>query len=265
MDQTLLDQISAETKVANVSFGSDEYFAARFAGGSRRHAAWVIFAVKHLIENIPLNVNDPGVARLKLAWWRNQTNELTHPLLKIAKTLPIDMQALIAAVESLAGALDSEYLRELTDSHQTRDRWFTDAYNQFYYLLIEDSLRSVADDLCGAVEGARSLLRIKHEVDLQIMRIPLDSLAINNINASAVLTGTKPELLDAVLQRELALATRKLRESINNFPRRPCPAVTYALLTQKNLEETIKDGGALFSRKIELTPLRKLWISWRSK
>lgn len=266
MDQRLVDQLSVEAETAKVAFGSDEYFSARFAKNDQRYTAWTVFALKSLVENIPLTVSDPGVARLKLAWWSNQgQDKFAHPLFRIAQALPVDCEQLNISLQELSNSLDRLCLRQPFESALEKDSWIESAYQGIYKLLAGDCATDSAIALCGPVENARSLLRFKEELDLEIIRVPADVLHRAKLDISALFADPNHELARNLIQAELSLAEKKLGEVILRFHDSPSPALTYALLTRKQLEETLRDGANLLRRKIELTPLRKLWIAWRNK
>ncbi len=96
--------------------GSPAYYAVRFSPEDRRQRNALLFAWHALIDEIADHPVDPGVARIKLDWWRNEIATLDagqprHPLAVAlrASGLPKDvvapMQRLIDAVENtiLAG------------------------------------------------------------------------------------------------------------------------------------------------------------------
>ena len=65
--------------------GSDTYYAARFAPKAKRDRLALAFAWTQELAQIRARASDPGVARLKLDWWREelvraQAGRPRHPL-----------------------------------------------------------------------------------------------------------------------------------------------------------------------------------------
>ena len=124
MDKTIITRLNDEAAGAGVGLGSDEYYASRFASPQIRYPAWCVLALKTTIEEIPLKVSDPGVARLKLAWWQDETSRTNHPLLKIGEQLGIDPNLLHTAVDNLSASLDSEFIGAQWKNDAAKHQWF---------------------------------------------------------------------------------------------------------------------------------------------
>lgn len=95
--------------------GSAAYYAIRFSAEPTREPGARLFAWFHLIEQMGANPQDPGVVRLKLDWWRQETARLddgsaTHPLTRDLRALGIGraavapMQAVLDAAEAAVRA-----------------------------------------------------------------------------------------------------------------------------------------------------------------
>ena len=52
--------------------GSSFYYSFRFLPPKRRRAITALYAFCREVDDVVDEVADPGVARLKLAWWRNE-------------------------------------------------------------------------------------------------------------------------------------------------------------------------------------------------
>lgn len=65
--------------------GSSAYYAVRMSKAPHRNALAALFALRNELQAIPDQVSDPGIARIKLDWWRSEINRLfagepRHPL-----------------------------------------------------------------------------------------------------------------------------------------------------------------------------------------
>ncbi|WP_462320105.1 squalene/phytoene synthase family protein [Halochromatium sp.] len=65
--------------------GSSAYYAVRMSKGRHRNTLAALFALRAELQAIPDQVSDPGIARIKLDWWRSEIDRLfagepRHPL-----------------------------------------------------------------------------------------------------------------------------------------------------------------------------------------
>jgi len=65
--------------------GSSAYYAVRLSPAPHRNALAALFALRAELQAIPNQVSEPGIARLKLDWWRSEIDRLfagepRHPL-----------------------------------------------------------------------------------------------------------------------------------------------------------------------------------------
>lgn len=93
-DQDLSADLSAGLSAAGLEWrfpnratpaGSSAYYAVRMSPAPHRNALAALFALRAELQAIPDQASDPGIARLKLDWWRSEidrlfANEPRHPL-----------------------------------------------------------------------------------------------------------------------------------------------------------------------------------------
>ncbi|MGR8947351.1 MAG: hypothetical protein ACU84Q_04835 [Gammaproteobacteria bacterium] len=257
MDQKLIAELQHEARVAGISEGSEEYFVARFAPRATQNRTWCVLALKAIIENIPLRVSDPGVARLKLAWWRDINSSANHPLIEIARHIDLPIDDLLQACITLSHSLDEEYQRDAFANHALRRQWFENSFHDFYRLLGDD----IALGIC--LEEARSLLRFRDELSANLFRLPVEPITKLGLEQQSFLEPAPPVECAALLLSELAAATTNLADALRERAERRSAVRTYAELVRRRLHETALDGGKLLERKVELTPIRKVFVAWR--
>jgi phytoene synthase len=258
--------------------GSSLYYAVRFAPRELRDALAALAGFRHEVRAILDEVSDPGVARLKLDWWRDEirrTLEGTprHPLSQVLagtlkpKTLgdglpagpflaiadgveqelhrrrPADTAALRAADTHDLGAL----FELMTRAHGERDESAIAAARR-------------TGGWCGGVRRVRDaglLLRRDRTV------LSTAALAAAGLSHEA-LTSTEhrqrlPQLLapeaEALRDEAPAAASSPLPRALRVHQR-----IQFALL-----EELCRSELAVVDQRIGLTPLRKFWIAVRTK
>ena len=100
--------------------GSPEYYAVRFSPLDQRERNALLIAWWRLIEGIAEQPRDPGVARLKLDWWREELTRLhadgpRHPLATGLQQAGIDDRALapmVAIIDAAEAELRSPEARD---------------------------------------------------------------------------------------------------------------------------------------------------------
>ena len=259
MDQSITTALAHEADGAYVGPGSDEYYASRFIARNERYQAWCVFALKTIVEEIILRVSDPGVARLKLAWWQDTASRANHPLFKIALQLGLAADALHAATGNLSAAIDHAFSDAGFRDEDAENEWFHHAYQAFYELLGSDI------DLGIRAEQARSFLKLRELLAVNVIRLPTTRLSAHGLSASDISESSGDDRRQQFIVAELQRTSENLEAAIARSNARRGPIHAYAALTAKRMTETLADGGLLLQRKVELTPLRKLWIAWRSQ
>ncbi len=102
--------------------GSAIYFCLRFSPPALRQDLARLTAWRYLVQAIPSQVSDPGVARLKLQWWRDEARLLadgvpSHPLNQALQPLVARVDLPITPLLRLADQVEAEILRQrLADS-----------------------------------------------------------------------------------------------------------------------------------------------------
>jgi phytoene synthase len=96
--------------------GSSAYYAVRMSKAPQRDVLAALFALRAELQAIPDQVSDPGIARIKLDWWRGEVDRLfagepRHPLSEVLapvvteQALPQSLfNELIEAVERILRA-----------------------------------------------------------------------------------------------------------------------------------------------------------------
>ena len=258
--------------------GSSAYYSVRLTAASHRDALAALFAWRAELRAILDQISDPGIARIKLDWWRVELERLfagepRHPLSEVLAPVVVAYQlpeqpfvALIASVET---ALQNPRYPDLAAQRHADEQ---DLGALFELLArcegVEFLARreGVVDEhplaqarraggWCAQVRRIRDaglLLRQGREI------LPADQLAAAGLSqeglASADGRARLPELL------------RVLAEPLHSQPRESqlTPAVRIQRRLHQDLLAVLKRSGFdVVDQRIGLTPLRKLWLAWR--
>lgn len=258
--------------------GSDFYYATLYVPREIRDALATLEAFRGELVRIPLTCSDRGVARVKLAWWREEIERLgnaqaRHEITQALAPLIIDNPPLQRILEGAIAAVDSRFNHE--DIH-------TSAEHLRLIDQIHGSLWGEYARICGAVDretidavrtlgcwieigyGLRDFRKL---IDADLVPIPLESLEKHGLNAHQLTTPINRESLSPLLKEEIDTARERISSAISAVPRgerrAQRVAMTLGHIIAATLSEVARDGYRVIDQRIELTPVRKLWTAWR--
>ena len=260
--------------------GSDFYYATLYVSDGIRASLSVLEAFRAEISRIPVNSSDPGVARVKLGWWRDEIGGLgkTPPQHPISQALAVLMQhkpSLKRTLEQTIDAVDASFIdhRALTSAERLAqvDAVHGDLWVEYARVCGADDERT-----CAAVRALGSRIEIGYDlrdlrklIDAGIVPISLEHLREHGLDADHLTAPSTRSALHRVIKQEIEIARDQIANAISAIPggdrRAQRVAVTLARIVAANLTEVARDGYAVMERRIELTPVRKLWVAWRTR
>jgi phytoene synthase len=262
--------------------GSSFYYAFRFLPKARRCAITAFYAFCREVDNVVDEVTEPGVARVKLAFWRNEVDALyagnpQHPV----------MQALAPHVESMhlpQAAFHTVIDGMQQDLDRTRYLDFPELQHYCYMaagVVGEVSARifgmSVADDArtlayARTLGEALQLTNIIRDVGEDARRgriyIPQTELAQYGVSGSQLLKARGEGDFAGLMQYQYQRAVDTYERAYHELPaadrRMQRPGLAMAAIYRALLEEIRRDGFRVLEHRVALTPIRKLWIAWKT-
>lgn len=256
--------------------GSDVYYAQRYAPVAARETLALVEALRGEIARVPASCSTPELALTKLGWWREELarlaggsprHVLTRALLPQLGTLPSLTEAALTLVDGTTTLLD------LT-RHPTRSARFAafDAAHGALWQLVNAQTAAL-----DAAEARRARLlgsRIEEAYALRDTRriVASGTALLAQDTVVAVDAAARGRLDDAewyarVMAVDIAECRAALAAGLADLParRQLRPLATLARLAIATLDEVAADGCRVWERRIELTPLRKLWIALRER
>lgn len=259
--------------------GSSFYYSFLFLPPDQRKAITALYAFCREVDDIVDECSDENVARIKLQWWRDAVRKTfdgnaDHPVLK-ALTNPI-----------------KNYQLELQHFLEIIDGMEMDLYNNRYETFDELSLycyraASVVGLLAARIFGyqnsevqkyahnlgmAFQLTNILRDVKEDAMRnriyIPLDELRQFNVSEEDILNHRFTDNMQALLKFQSERAHSYYETAFQHLPeqdrysqRTGLIMATIYLNTLKAIE---KDNYRVLDGRISLTPIKKLWLAWKT-
>ncbi|MFP4184086.1 MAG: phytoene/squalene synthase family protein [Halorhodospira sp.] len=263
--------------------GSSLDYALRLAPRSRRAALQAIAAYSAEIRRIPLEVNEPEVARAKVHWWRTELTRIldgygNHPLATPLTTaihehkLPgADLRALLDEADR---TLDGDRADTFHEQCKLAERYGAAPLRLAARVLTGEEADTYASTLGAAVTLTRTLrlqgLAARHG-DSDLPREILEQAGVPARGGILQRDATPhPALLDALTKQAEALAPlypRAARQAPQSraAQRALHPLTAYGAIHQALLAELRRRPAEILRGRLTLQPLRKVWIAWRGR
>jgi len=259
--------------------GSSFYYSFRFLPPERRRAITALYAFCREVDDVVDECTDTQLAAQKLAWWRAEISQLfagrpSHPV----------TQALAPAVG--AYGLEARRMAEIIDGCEmdlTQSRYLDFKGLERYCYHVASAVGLLATRIFG-YRDARTLDYAKNlGIALQLTNIirdvgedarrnriylPVDELQAHGVTAADILNGRHSPAFLTLMRFQAGRAREYYERALAALPaedrRAQRPGLIMAAIYRQLLEEIERDGFQVLDRRISLTPLRKLWIAWKT-
>lgn len=259
--------------------GSSFYYSFLFLPKQRREAITALYAFCREVDDIADECNNPDTARIKLEWWRQElartfADQPSHPV----------SQALLPAIRHYE--LAQESLEEIIDGMEMdlqHVRYPDFKALQLYCHRVAGVVGQLAATIFGYSE--RSTLKYAHNLGIafqltNIIRdvgedarrnriyLPQDELRQFNVTESDILAGRSSPEFRALLAHQTTRAHHYYQQAMHELQpvdrRNQRPGLVMAAIYQAVLKEIVGDDYPVLKQRISLTPIRKLWLAWRT-
>lgn len=259
--------------------GSSFYYSFRVLKPAKREVIIAFYALCRELDDVVDECSDKNVARLKLAWWRNEIDNLyqgipQHPVTR-------------ALQESLAyQSIPKEWLEEIVDGMEMDlDLEFYADYKSL--LLYCHRAAGVVGQAAAAIFGYRNheTLKYAHELGLafqltNIIRdigedamrgriyLPLDELEQFGVKPTQILHRQHSDEFQKLMQFQYERAVQAYDRALSWLPREDRKSqragLAMAAIYRALLEEIRLSDFRVLNQKISLPPVRKLWLAWKT-
>ncbi len=259
--------------------GSSFYYGFLFLPPERRRAISALYAFCREVDDAVDECSDPQLARARLAWWRAELTALhegkpNHP---VTAALAEAMRRFDLPQELLAEIIDGMEM----DLAQTRYPDFKALH--LYCYRVAGVVGLLAAEIFGYTD--RRTLKYAHDLGLafqltNIVRdvgedarrgriyLPEDEMARFGVPAGDILEGRRSEAFGRLMAFQIERAENYYDRAFSHLPpadrKAQRPGLVMAAIYRSLLREIRRDGCRVLDRRIALTPIRKLWIAWRT-
>jgi phytoene synthase len=259
--------------------GSSFYYSFMFLPKAKREAITALYAFCREVDDVVDECKEASVASIKLAWWRNEIHGLylgnpQHPVTK----------ALVEAINTYH--LDQEHFIEIIDGMEMdldQNRYADFKQLQLYCYRVASVVGLLSVQIFGFTN--RKTLKYAHDLGMafqltNIIRdvgedarrnriyLPMDELAKFGVKESDILHGHLSEnlqkLLDFQIERAESFYDRALKALPTEDKKQQRTGLIMAAIYRTLLNEIADDGFHVLQHRLSLTPIRKLWLAWKT-
>ena len=259
--------------------GSSFYYSFRLLPADRRRAITALYAYCREVDDVVDEVRDPNVAQAKLAWWRNEVASVfggvpQHPvgqaLVPVVRAYRLPREHFDAVIDGMAMDLAQHRYRDFADLERYCHRvaGVVGMLSAEIFGYEEASTAGFARDLGIAFQLTNIVRDVGEDARRGRVYLPLDELARFGVTPSAMLRARAEPGFPALMAFQVARARewydRAMRQLAPRDRKAQRASLAMAAIYRALLDEIERDGYRVLDRRIALTPLRKLWIAWRT-
>jgi len=261
------------------SSGSSFYYSFLFLPAERRRAITALYAFCREVDDTVDECTDESIARIKLAWWRTEiaamyAGKQSHP---VTQALQPHLQPYALEERHLQAIIDGMEM----DLNQTRYLDYTALQRYCWHVA------SVVGILSASIFGATRPETLQYAEKLglafqltNIIRdvgedarkgriyLPVNELQQFGVTAADLLNARHSEKFEALMKFQAARAQAVYDEAFALLPkedrRAQRPGLMMSAIYRTLLTEVEADGYHVLTQRISLTPIRKLWLAWKT-
>jgi 15-cis-phytoene synthase len=259
--------------------GSSFYYSFLFLPPNRRAAITALYAFCREVDDAVDEAADPQIAATKLAWWRAELDNLfkgkpQHP---VTRALQDAMQEFNLPREHLEEVIDGMEM----DLQQTRYLDFKGL--SLYCYRVASVVGLMAAEIFGSTQRetqkyahdlgmAFQLTNIIRDVGEDARRgriyLPIEDLQKFGVTAADVLASRYSDNFTGLMNFQIDRAERYYEQAFAALPeadrKAQRPGLIMAAIYRTLLQEIRRENCRVLHQRIALTPIRKLWIAWKT-
>lgn len=260
--------------------GTDLYYALWHLPAAQRDALTALHALAIELADAPRECREPELAHTKLAWWREEIERAahgraSHPATQVLapwlRQGALAAAPLIELVAAAAAEVGSGPATGFDDLHARQQR-ATGAVAMLAAGLLGTRDATALDSAraLGTLHGlARALAEAGADLRAGRVCLPTDELAQFGLAGAALLDAGETAAWRAFMGHQVARLVRLYDDALAAVPADRAepliPDIIMAALQQALLAEIRAADYSVLSQRITLTPLRRLWIAWRTR
>jgi phytoene synthase len=259
--------------------GSANHYATLYMPSVQQPAAWAVLALRHELNEVVTRIAEPSVAQARLDWWQTELQaaaqgKAQHPIAQALSQHVLNHPGHDALLdEMLSGAharLHPARIENASDFALMSYRQDTAAW-----LILSDisgQAGRTERDFAHALGSALTWTRVLHYVGRDAAQgeiwIPLQTLERHGLGSADLMQPRTAERARAMFAELGQHIRQHIQHARNQLPAAKQPEQIMALVSLAHAEALLDamqgEDWNLLERRPELTPLRMLWMAWRT-
>lgn len=263
--------------------GSSFYYSFLFLPPPRRAAITALYAFCREVDDVVDETSDPGVAATQLAWWRDEVARLfagqpTHPVGKaLLPHLPTYRIRQVQLEEIIDGMqMDLRQTRypdyEGLQVYCRRVAGVVGELSAQIFGYTDPATLRYADRLGLAFQLTNIIRDVGEDARKGRIYLPIDELQAAGITPTQLLAfadfDDRSPAFQQLMQRQAQRAQALYQEAFALLPPADWAAqragLMMAAIYSTLLDEIVRDDYRVMHQRIALTPIRKLWLAWKT-
>ena len=259
--------------------GSSFYYSFLFLPPERRRAITALYAFCREVDDTVDECTDVSLARIKLAWWRKEiatmfsgapTHPVTTALLPHVKPYALDEKHLLAIVDGME--MDLDQTRYLDFAGLQRYCWHVASVVGILSASIfgykNPQTLQYAEKLGLAFQMTNIIRDVGEDARKGRIYLPVNDMQQYGVTAADILNGRHNDNFEQLMRFQTQRAQGFYDEAYALLPkedrRTQRPGLMMATIYRTLLDEIERDGFHVLNQRISLTPIRKLWLAWKT-
>ncbi|GJI93383.1 phytoene synthase [Duganella caerulea] len=259
--------------------GSSFYYSFLFLPQERRRAITALYAFCREVDDTVDECTDESIARIKLAWWRKeianmyegqQTHPVTQALQPHLSAYNLQQQHLQAIIDGME--MDLNQTRYLDYAALTKYCWHVASVVGILSASIFGATKPetllYAEKLGHAFQLTNIIRDVGEDARKGRIYLPINELQQFNVTAADLLNARHSENFEKLMAFQAARAQKVYDEAFALLPkedrRAQRPGLMMSAIYRTLLDEVQADGFHVLTQRISLTPIRKLWLAWKT-
>lgn len=262
-----------------VQSGSSFYYSFLFLPAERRRAITALYAFCREVDDTVDEITDAAVARNKLMWWRKEIKSMvdgkpTHPVTQAlhphVSTFALEGKHLLAIIDGME--MDLDQTRYLDFKALQRYCWHVAGVvgilSASIFGLTRPETLQYAEKLGLAFQLTNIIRDVGEDARKGRIYLPVNELQQFHVTAADILNARHSENFEKLMRFQAERAQGLYDEAFALLPdadrRAQRPGLMMAAIYRAMLNEIEQDGFHVLKQKISLTPIRKLWLAWKT-
>jgi phytoene synthase len=259
--------------------GSSFYYSFLFLPPARRRAITALYAFCREVDDVVDEISDPGAARSTLAWWvqeieRVYTGAPQHPvgqaLAPVVREFGLERALLAEIIEGMRMDLDYNRYPDFAtlEVYCHRVAGVVGWLSARIFGHTDPGTLDYARNLGLAFQLTNILRDVGEDVRRNRVYVPLDELQRFGLSVDDLLNLRDDERFARLMQFQIERARACYARALALLPavdrRAQRPGLIMAAIYRTLLDEIEAGGSRVLRERTALTPMRKLWIAWKT-